>query len=114
MIKYSAKEIWSRNPLEIKIERVWHLFGRIYETCITWLLETDFALLLIGVHKPSGLIYSLNVVTVETIKSCSISVLHHLVSVAFTKIGRIKPVYQVVGCLSLQTHIKRIPFSCMH
>jgi len=29
MTKHSAKEIWSKVPSEIKIKRVWHVFGGV-------------------------------------------------------------------------------------
>ena len=40
MIKYSAMEIWSTIPSWIK--HIWHFLGRVYEICITWLLETYY------------------------------------------------------------------------
>jgi len=67
---------------------------------MTRIIETYSVFLSIGVHKPSGLIQLRNVVTVETVKWWSISVKYYIVWL-FTKIGRIKPVYEVVGCLSL-------------
>jgi len=54
---------------------------------------------------------------VKTVISYSISVKYNIVwfLLRFTKIGRIKPVYEVVGCLSLYTQSKKIsvPHACI-
>jgi len=59
MIRHSAIEIWSRIPLEIKNKTCLALFSeeyKKYEICITQIIEMYSLFLLIGVHKPSGLI----------------------------------------------------------